>query len=89
MRYSSEGILHFTKKGDSPVRDQSPKVFLSFLSTETKLLDDSPVSLDVNLLEVVQKLAPFTYETEKGTTCSNVLLVLLHVLGKVSDTVGE
>ena len=35
------------------------------LSTETELLDDLSVSLDVDLLEVIQKLTPFTYETKK------------------------
>ena len=38
------------------------------LSTETELLNDLSVSLDVNLLEVVQQLTPFTYEAKKGTT---------------------
>jgi hypothetical protein len=59
------------------------------LSTETQLLDDGPVSLDVHLLKVVQKLAALTDQAEKGTTGDHVLLVLLHVLGKVSDTVGK
>ena len=59
------------------------------LSTETELLDDFSVSLDVDLLEVVQKLTPFTYETEKGTTGDYILLVLLHVLREVIDTVGK
>ena len=35
------------------------------LSTETKLLNDASVSLDINSLEIVQKLTSFTYETEK------------------------
>ena len=60
-----------------------------FLSTETELLDNASVSLDVRLLEVIQHLTSLTYEAEKGTACYNVLLVLLHVLCKVSDTVGE
>ena len=59
------------------------------LSTETELLDDLSVSLDVDLLEVVQKLTPLAYETEKGTTSDNILLVLLHMLCEVIDTVGK
>ena len=59
------------------------------LSAETQLLDDSPVSLDVHLLKVVQKLAALADQAEKGTTGDHVLLVLLHVLSKVSDTVGK
>ena len=66
-----------------------PHLFLFRLSTETELLDDLTVSLDVNLLEVVQELTALTDEAEKGTTRDHVLLVLLHVLGKVSDTVGK
>jgi hypothetical protein len=68
----------------------APAVFLfECLSTETQLLDDSPVSLDVDLLEVVQKLTPLGDKTKKGTAGSDVLFVLLHVLGEVSDTVGK
>ncbi len=44
------------------------------------------VSLNVHLLEVIQDLAALTDEAEKGTTGDHVFLVLLHVLGKVSDT---
>jgi hypothetical protein len=67
-----------------------PRAFLSSsLSTETQLLDKRPVSLDVDLLKVVQKLTTLTDQAEKGTTGDHVLLVLLHVLGKVSDTVGK
>ena len=65
-----------------------PYLFLFRLSTETELLDDLTVSLNVHGLEVVQDLTALTDEAEKGTTGDHVLLVLLHVLGKVSDTVG-
>ena len=47
------------------------------------------VSLDVCLLEIIQNLTSFTYKTEKAAACNNVFLVLLHVLCKVSDTVGK
>ena len=59
------------------------------LSTEPELLDKTSVSLDVRLLEIVQNLTSFTYETEKGTACDNVFLVLLHMLCEVIDTVGK
>ena len=59
------------------------------LSTETELLDNASVSLDVGLLEIVQDLTSLTYEAEKGTARDNVLLVLLHVLREVIDTVGK
>ena len=59
------------------------------LSTKTKLLDDIPVPLDVNLLEIIQNLTALTDEAKKTAACYNVFLVLLDVLGKVSDTVGK
>ena len=43
-----------------------PQLFPICLSTETELLDDVAVSLDVHLLEVVQDLATLTDEAEKG-----------------------
>jgi hypothetical protein len=60
-----------------------------FLSTETELLDKVSVSLDVGLLEIIQHLTSLTYEAEKRTARYNVLLVLLHVLREVIDTVGK
>jgi len=80
-----------TEKGDIPVRDVPPSaVLLKYrLSTETKLLDDASVSLDVDFLEVVKDTTPLTYELKKRTTGHVVLLVVLKVLGKVSDTVGK
>jgi hypothetical protein len=88
----SREISLFIEKGGEilPCIDLCPRIFLfSNLSAETQLLDKCPVSLDVHLLKVVQKLTALTDQAEKGTTGSHVLLVLLHVLGKVSDTVGK
>ena len=59
------------------------------LSTETKLLDDVSVSLDVSSLEVIEELTSLTFEAKVGSSCCNVFLVLLHVLGKMIDTVGK
>ena len=76
-----------TEKGRLP-----PGTGLSFpivLSTETKLLDDISVSLDVNLLEVVKDTTPLTDELQEGTTGCEVLLVVFQMLGEVSDTVGK
>ena len=63
-------------------------VFL-WLSTEAELLYDCSVSLDVDFLEIIQNLTTLTYKAEKRTACNHILLVLLHVLGKMSDTVGK
>ena len=59
------------------------------LSTETELLDNLSVSLDVGLLEVIKETAALTDQTQKAATCHDVLLVLFDVLGKMSDTVGK
>ena len=59
------------------------------LSTEAKLLDNAAVPFDVNFLEVVEELTALADQTEKAATGNHVLLVCLHVLGKVCDTVGE
>ena len=67
-----------------------PRFFLSCkLSAETQLLDDSPVSLNVNLLKVVQKLTALRDQAKKAAARYHVFLVLLHMLCKVSDTVGK
>ena len=59
------------------------------LSTETKLLNDSSVSLNVNCLEIIKYTTTLTYKLKKRTTSYIVVLVALKVLGKVSDTVGK
>ena len=66
-----------------------PSSFPICLSTETELLDDIPVSLDVNLLEIIQNLTALTDEAEKTAARNDVLLVLLHVLGDLNDTVRK
>jgi len=67
-----------------------PRFFLSLrLSAEPQLLHDSPVSLDVHVLKVVQKLTALADQAKKAAARYNVLFVLLHMLGKVSDTVGK
>ena len=89
VNYYAERECNIQKKRPIPYNRNWPFSFPIVLSTETKLLNDASVSLDVNLLEVVQKLTPLTNETEKGTTGDNILLVLLHVFGEVIDTVGK
>ena len=59
------------------------------LSAESELLDDISVSLDVLLLEVVKEAASLADQLKKRKTGSIVLLVVLEVLGKMSDTVGK
>lgn len=78
----------FNKKGCSCGSTPYCKAIFS-LSTETELLDDCSVSLDVSLLEVIKKTTPLTYELEECKTSCVVFLVALQMLGKVSDTVGK
>ena len=66
-----------------------PYLLLIFLSAQTEFFDNSPVSLDVDSLEVVQELTPLSDEAKEGAARDHVLLVRLHMLGEVSDTVGE
>jgi len=61
----------------------------SFLLTDTELFDDSTIALDVFGFEVVQHATTFTYESGQCALCTEVLAVLLEVLGEVVDTEGE
>jgi hypothetical protein len=59
------------------------------LLTEVQSLDNCAVALDINLFEVLQQLAAFTYQAEQGTLSTEVLAVRFEVLCKVADTVGK
>ncbi len=62
---------------------------VQLLLSETELLNDSSVSLDVNLLKVVKKISSVTNHFEKAATAVVVLVVTLKVLGKVSYSVSK
>ena len=66
-----------------------PLIPILSLPTEIELLDNAPVSLNVNLLQIIEETPSLTYKPQKSTLCVVVFLVQLHVLGKVSDTVGK
>ena len=59
------------------------------LLSQTQLADDRAITLDVNLLQVVQKVSSVTDHLLKTAAAVEVLLVGLQVLGQVSDAVGE
>ena len=61
----------------------------SGLLTDTELLNNSTVALNVFSLEVIQQAATLTYQVGQCTLGVEVLAVLLEVLGKVVDTEGE
>ena len=67
----------------------TPHAFFSYLSTETEFLDDISVSLDIDFLEVVKNTTSLADQLQKRKTCYMVFLVVLQMLGKVSDTVGK
>ena len=55
------------KKGGEPLSAASPFVgsYLCRLSTETKLLNDSSVSLNINLLEIIKDTTSLTYKLQE------------------------
>ena len=67
----------------------APHYVFSYLSTETEFLDDISVSLDIDFLEIIKNTTSLTDQFQKRKTCYMVFLVVLQVLGKVSDTVGK
>ena len=74
------------KKRGSPTLWEIPlRRFLlySSLSTETKLLNDSSVSLDIDFLEIVKDTTSLTNELQERATSYIVVLVLLEVLSKM------
>ncbi len=61
----------------------------SKLLSESKSLDYSSVSLDILLREIVKELLSVADHLGKTSLRVEVLRVLLHVLGKLIDTVSK
>ena len=59
------------------------------LLSDVQLLDDSTVSLDIDLLEVAEKISSVTNHLKKAATAVEVLVVVLEVCVEVVDTVCE
>ena len=59
------------------------------LLSQTKLCYDSTVALDINLLEIAEKVLSVTDHLLKTAAAVCVVVVLLEVLGKVLDSVGQ
>ena len=66
----------------------TPSAFFNLLS-DVQLLDDSAVTLDVNLLEVAEKISSVSDHLKKTAAAVVVLVVSLEVLGEGVDTVGK
>ena len=59
------------------------------LATDTEFLDDSTVTLDVDLLKVVEHATTLTDDHLECALSAVVLLVLLQVTRQVGDAEGE
>ena len=59
------------------------------LLTDAELLDDSSVTVNILLGEVVEKVSSLTYHHLKTSSGMEVLGVNLKMLGKVSDLFGK
>ena len=59
------------------------------LLSETELLDNSSVSFDILLCEVVKELLSVTNHLGKTSLRMEVLGVLLHMLGKAIDSISK
>ena len=59
------------------------------LLSEAELLDNSSVSLNILLSEVVEKLLSVTNHLGKTSLRVEVLRILLHVLGEAVDSIGK
>lgn len=59
------------------------------LLSEAELLDDGTVTVDVLLLEIVQKITTLTDHFEKAATGVVIIVVGLQVLGEVGNSLCE
>ncbi len=59
------------------------------LLSDVQLLDDSAVTLDIDLLKVCEKVSSVTDHLEKSAAAVVVLVVSLEVLGESVDAIGK
>ena len=62
---------------------------VDLLLTEVQSLNDSTVTLDIYLLQVLQQLTALTDHLQHRTLSAEVVTVVFEVLCKVADTVRE
>ena len=62
---------------------------MQLLLSQTELFNDSSVSFDIYLLEVVEKVSSVTDHLEEAATAVVVLVVVLKVLSEVRDSVSK
>lgn len=59
------------------------------LSTKTKTLDQGAVTVDVDLLQVIEKTTTIADHQQQATTRVVIVLVGLQVLGQIGDTLAQ
>ena len=62
---------------------------ICLLLSQSELADDRAVTLDISLLQIVQKVSSVTDHFLKTAAAVEILFVGSEVLGQVVDTVGE
>lgn len=67
----------------------SHSVSQQLLLSQTELFNDSSVSFDIDLLEVIEEVSPVTDHFEQAATAVIVLVVVLEVLGEVGYSVSK
>ena len=67
----------------------SPLTLRHRLLSDSELVDDRAVTLDIYLCEIVEKVSSVSYHLEKTATAVVVLVVGLKMLGKSVDSVGK
>jgi len=74
-----------TKKGNPRIAFFVTNILFSDLQG----FDDSAISLNIFLLEIIKQFPPLTYEFEQGPLCAVVLFVGQQVLGQVINPGGK
>ena len=77
------------RKKRSDTKYHGTPFLIQLLLSQTELFNDSSVSFDVHLLEVVEKVSSVTYHLEESAAAVIVLVVALEMLGEVSYSVSE
>lgn len=82
-------LLFETRKGRREIALPLPPIFAQKLLTNTQLLDDSTVSLNICLHQIVEEVTSVTNHLEQTSSGVVILLVGLKMFGKVADSLGE
>lgn len=59
------------------------------LLTNTKLLDDGTITVNVTILKIVKELTTLTYQHNQSTTCAIIFLICTNMFLQMSYTGRE